>query len=83
MDKKSFYFVVGRKSCPFCVKAKDLLEQKSINCYFRDLEEDRDLLMEYCNKFNWNTVPMIFYVENEEQYEFVGGFSDLKNRIGE
>jgi glutaredoxin len=83
MDKKSFYFVVGRSSCPFCVKAKNLLEERKISCYFRDLEEDRDLLMEYCNKFDWNTVPMIFYVQNEEQYEFIGGFSDLKNRIGE
>ena len=82
MDKP-FYYVVGRTSCPYCVKAKDLLQEKKIDCYFRDLEDDRNLLMEYCNKFSWNTVPMIFYIQNESQYEFVGGFSDLQKRIGQ
>jgi glutaredoxin len=79
----SFYYIVGRNSCPFCVKAKELLENKSINCYFRDLESERDLLMEYCKKFDWNTVPMVFFVHDDEQYEFVGGFNDLRSRVGE
>ena len=82
MDKP-FYYVVGRQSCPWCVKAKELLENKGIPCYFRDLEKQKDLLYEYTHKFEWNTVPMVFFIASEDQYEFVGGFADLKNRIGE
>ncbi len=82
MDKP-FYYVVGRQSCPFCVKAKDLLERKSIPVLFRDLEDNRGLLQEYSNKFSWNTVPMVFFVSTDDEYEFVGGFTDLKNRIGD
>ena len=83
MDKKNMYYVVGRQSCPYCIKAKDLLQEKSLNYRFRDLENNRELLMEFANKFSWETVPMIFEFDSEGTPTFLGGYSDLLTRLEE
>jgi glutaredoxin len=74
---KRFFYIVGRTSCPYCVKAKQLLADANMEHQFRDLENNRQLMMEYVNKYKWDTVPMIFHFSAEGSPTFLGGYSDL------
>ena len=74
---KELFYVVGRPSCPYCVKAKDLLEERGLNYEFRNLENNRELMLEYVNKFKWDTVPMVFHFDEHGEHKFLGGFSGL------
>ena len=81
MADSAFYYVVGRQSCPYCVKAKDLLEARQQQVKFRDLEDQRELMVEYTKKYHWDTVPMVFYFDSAGSHHFVGGYSDLVEHL--
>ena len=78
MDTK--YILYVRADCPFCVKASELLEEKGLNFSTLDLKTRPKVLQEMKNIYEWNTVPMIFR-KNGSQIEFIGGFSDLSERL--
>ena len=81
MVNNNMYYVVGRTSCPYCVKAKDLLQEKSLNYKFRDLEENRELLMEFARKFSWDTGTMVFKFDTSGSPTFLGGYTDLVDHL--
>ena len=67
-----------RKTCPFCIKAKELLEGKyQMNVNYVDVEssEGRDEILYQMRTFSGgrNTVPQIFF-----NAEHIGGFDDLQ-----
>jgi glutaredoxin 3 len=65
--------VYSTQSCPFCVRAKRLLERKGVA--FEEISiEDRDDLREWLvEKTGQRTVPQIFAGERS-----LGGLSDLE-----
>ncbi len=67
----------SKKSCPFCVQAKDLLRVKGIDFEERIIGEGwtKEQLLEAVP--DARTVPQIFLGE-----EYVGGFTDLRAKIG-
>lgn len=67
--------IYTKKSCQFCVKAKNLLENKGVD--ISTLEEIRvdlnqDALQEMMQKTNRRTVPQIWIGDR-----WIGGFDDL------
>lgn len=58
--------------CPYCKRAKNLLESKSLEYEEINLTTDPDLRLELEKKHNWRTVPMILIND-----ELIGGFDDL------
>jgi GrxC family glutaredoxin len=58
--------------CPYCKKAKALLEAVKAEYTEINVEEDAALRAEMAEKYNWQTVPMILIGD-----EFIGGFDDL------
>ena len=72
------YFIVhGRVSCPYCVKAVSLLEEKNISYIFSPVAGE--LLKEVKKKWDYKTVPVVVerdlhYIEHEN---FIGGYEDL------
>lgn len=58
--------------CPFCVKAKALLNSKQVDFEEIDLTNDDTKRGELAAQTGWQTVPMIFIGD-----EFVGGCSEL------
>ena len=66
-----------KKSCPYCVQAKELLTNKGIQFEERVIGEGltREQLLESVPTAK--TVPQIFLGE-----EYVGGYTDLKAKIG-
>ena len=81
----SRYIIFCKATCPFCVKAKELLDQQGLKYSVVDVGEDLqdnglwDQLME---AFQWKTVPMILEAESDLVYHFVGGYTDLVEYLG-
>ena len=58
--------------CPYCVRAKSLLERKGATYEEKMIEGDRDAMREMLARSKRKTVPQIFI----DEYH-VGGYDDL------
>lgn len=58
--------------CPFCIRAKNLLQSKNIEFVEHNLDGKNDELMALKQRTGMQTVPQIF-IDNE----LVGGFTEL------
>lgn len=64
--------IYSKKSCPFCVRAKALLDRKGIAYEEIDAEHDDALRTWLVEKTGQRTVPQIFVGDRS-----LGGFSDI------
>lgn len=72
------YLVYGRRSCPFCVKAINLLESRGEENIFFDFSEDPESITEAKNFYKMETVPII--IQNNKIFgktTLIGGYTDL------
>jgi len=79
MSKK--YIVLAKRTCPFCVRATSLLEEKGEDVsviYFN--ESQQSLLTEFKEAYQHHTVPMIFERQNKN-LKFIGGHDDLVEHV--
>ena len=74
-------FVYGRSSCPFCLRAKALLERANQAHEFIDLEDNRPLLQKVKDMANWPTVPVVLLKEGET-FQVIGGSEELERYLG-
>ena len=83
------YVLVTKGSCPYCKKAIELLKSKELEFIYTDMENAPMVLEVTKASSGYSTVPMIWEitVEQERQLpvesEFIGGFEDLSNYLGE
>ena len=77
------FTVYGAKSCPFCLKAKTLLESNNIQFIYYDIEQygTRQDFFNYFRSLNKigplvRTIPVIF---NKGVY--IGGYTNLEERL--
>jgi glutaredoxin 3 len=64
--------VYTKQSCPYCVRAKRLLEKKGVAYEEIDVERDDQLRVWLAEKTGQMTVPQIFAGDRS-----LGGFTDL------
>ena len=66
--------------CPFCHKAKDILQSREVEFVEHVMDEKEEELQQLREKTGQRTVPQIFIREN-----FIGGASELEeiNNSGE
>ncbi len=64
--------VYSTQYCPWCHRAKDLLDKHGIAYTEVDVTEDRELQKEMIERSGRKTVPQIFFGD-----EHIGGFEDL------
>jgi glutaredoxin 3 len=64
--------VYSKKNCPYCVRAKALLDKKGIAYEEIDVEGNDDLRIWLAEASGQKTVPQIFVGERP-----LGGFSDI------
>lgn len=81
--KQTYYHVICRSACPYCVKAVELLEENKLHFhaeYYGSQEQER--LDEQKKRYDWQTVPIVNKVEVSKDgtiiTEFIGGYTDLK-----
>ena len=60
--------------CPYCVRAKQLLQRLGVPFTEINLDGRDDELEELRARTHWKTVPQIFIND-----EFIGGYTDLLN----
>ena len=58
--------------CPYCVRAKMLLQNKGVHWEELRIDADRQLMQEMMTRSNRRTVPQIFIGDHH-----VGGYDDL------
>ena len=75
----SRYIVFYKSTCPFCVKAKELLEENELEHSLVEVGDEWGQLKE---AFRWQTVPMILEAESDVVYHFIGGYTDLVEYLG-
>lgn len=72
------YVVFAKETCPYCVKAIELLEDKEQNFKIVNFEQDQTNILEDIKEaYQWKTVPMIFKVSDDKTIKFIGGYTDL------
>lgn len=65
--------MIKKNPCPYCDRAKILLDNKGVTFEVIDLTDKPEELEAWKHKTGWKTVPMIFIND-----ELVGGYTDLK-----
>ena len=58
--------------CPYCVRAKLLLDSKGVSYDEINFDSNPDQKLEIMNKHNWKTVPIIII-----NGELIGGYDQL------
>lgn len=59
-------------TCPYCIRAKELLKSKEVSFTEIDITNKRDELNKLKEKTNCSTVPQIFVND-----KFIGGCDDI------
>ncbi|OFZ30254.1 MAG: glutaredoxin [Bdellovibrionales bacterium RIFCSPHIGHO2_01_FULL_40_29] len=70
--------MIKKNPCPYCDRAKTLLDNKGFSYEVIDLTDNQDELDAWKTKTGWKTVPMIFINDT-----LVGGYTDLKTLADE
>tara|TARA_Y100001973_G_C5155744_1_gene310628 strand:- start:322 stop:597 length:276 start_codon:yes stop_codon:yes gene_type:complete len=84
------YVLVVKSSCEYCQESIELLKDKNKSFIYTDMEHATQVLEETKKQSDWQTVPMIWEqlvdwsnpAQQVMSNEFIGGYSDLKERLG-
>ena len=68
--------------CPFCTEAKELLKQNNLSHDVICFDNRPKVLEEFKDIYNWQTVPMVFERLEDNNFKLIGGYTDLKKRLG-
>tara|TARA_Y100001938_G_C7942374_1_gene354948 strand:- start:20 stop:259 length:240 start_codon:yes stop_codon:yes gene_type:complete len=72
------FIIIGRDSCPFCVKAIEYCRAKDVEYIFLNYTEKPEMLEEYKVFHKQKTVPIILANNMLSGYtKMVGGYSNL------
>ena len=76
------YIIFGRETCPFCVKAEQLLKEREKNYKFVNFQESQsDILQEVKEAYDWPTVPIIIQIKDQFEVSIIGGYTDLVRHL--
>jgi glutaredoxin len=75
------YILLIKSSCPYCQEAKDLLESLEINHQAIDLETVPEVLQQFKDVMEHNTVPIVLGSFGAGCYKLIGGCDDLKRTL--
>lgn len=74
----TYFKIIAKKDCVFCLKARILLMERGENFEFCDVDNSPELLQAHKANYKHSTVPMILMKDTGSKYEkFIGGFSEL------
>lgn len=77
------YSIIGKQTCSYCDRAKELLESKGIEYHYTDLSDlsqlQKEDLMNIAGR-KFETVPQIFET-SQRGLEYVGGYTQLEIKI--
>ena len=74
----SYYHLFVKNRCPHCKEAVKVLKENKFEHVVSSMDKAPSALSKLKEGTSHNTVPIIFEVDNENRYSFVGGCDDLK-----
>ena len=81
-------YVYSKKQCPFCIKAKQLLDKEKIEYDEYEVGVNgltKQQIQTIVDKMGLNvkikTVPQIFFFEEGEGLQYIGGFTELQKHL--
>lgn len=78
--KSPKYHIYGRKSCPYCILAKELLYRRGFEYVYFDIEEN-DVIKQRFRDEGWTTVPQIEEIWPLNMRTHIGGYDELKELL--
>lgn len=75
------YKVIIKVDCPYCKKAVNLLSQKKIPFIVVAADNSDNFLQEQKNHYNWQTIPIVIALDENNNETLVGGFTELNERL--
>ena len=81
MSNKRIFYLYSNSACPFCTKAKDLLDQRGHTHIAMELSWDHPTLARLKEAMEWETIPMVFELRGRD-HKFIGGYADLVECLG-
>lgn len=70
--------VYGKPNCPFCDRAKQLLDEHNVPYMYYDVSDESHLARLKELHPSVNTVPQVFMLDtNEDEIYHIGGYEDL------
>lgn len=75
------YKVIVKVDCPSCKKAINLLSQKKIPFIVIAADNSDNFLQEQKSLYNWQTVPIVIALDENNNETLVGGFTELNERL--
>ena len=82
MGDGSSYIIYGTTWCPYCDEARSILDDAGIPYMFLDLTEKQEFLLEVKEYYSSKTVPIVLE-GSFGVYKYIGGCSDLKERVND
>ena len=76
----SDFFIVSTNVCPYCFKAKRCLDGRKLSWTEVNVQNDRQLRMEFVALTGHRTVPVVFDIRGDEPV-FVGGSDHLEEYL--
>lgn len=73
------FTIIGRKSCAWCRKARQLCKKNGHPYTYKDLDAPANApLRHWFEVENIKTIPQIFVLTDQGKSELVGGYEDLE-----
>ena len=76
----SDFFIVSTNVCPYCFKSKRYLDGRKLSWTEVNVQNDRQLRMEFVAMTGHRTVPVVFDIRGDEPI-FVGGSDNLEDYL--
>ena len=76
----TYFHVFIKEECKYCIKAKNLLEERELAHVVTNMDKAPEALEELKEQCSWKTIPIIFEVLGEQE-TFVGGYTDLEEYL--
>ena len=76
----SDFFIVSTNVCPYCFKAKRYLDGRKLSWTEVNVQNDRQLRMEFVAMTGHRTVPVVFDLRGDAPV-FVGGSDNLEDYL--
>ena len=76
----SDFFIVSTNVCTYCFKAKRYLDGRKLSWTEVNVQNDRQLRMEFVAMTGHRTVPVVFDIRGDEPV-FVGGSDNLEDYL--
>jgi len=77
------YILWIKEECPWCQKATELLDEKSLSYNIFSMGDKLEELGRVKEKHKWDTVPMVFEVTSHGCFNLIGGYTDLEKHLGD